>query len=537
MPITPSWLKRAADQARGAGRNLIVFVPGFRRKVADYTRFLDRLKGESGAPFGQSDFLALDYPNSWYANGDPTVISQEIETKIEEAHQERRYQEVYLVGHSLGGLLLRRAVLEGRALNRTDPTKGCWTHALRRIVLLASGNRGYVVRPLRYRLALPVCELLRLVRLARSVLRESPWINNLRLGWIEEFGPSGGPPFEIVQVRGNMDEEVGADDSMDLYCFNAREFVLNGVRHKEFCEAPGKWYGATRDAFHVPLKSLPARQLDKTTRRIVFLIHGIRDFADWQENLEYEIHRCDLHAKRSRRYTKVISVRYGYFNILQFLLPTLRRRCVRSFADLYIQELAKTPGVQEVCVAAHSNGTYAFAHALQEYGDIRVKRAYLAGSVLPRDFPWATLHRQLGEVRNDCANWDWPVGALCNGLHWWYLWRELGTGGFRGFAPCAAPAIQNNQYLEGDHGAAFQPQFHAEVAEYLINGVPCRLTQPACGRPVMITLHRLSYLLVPAALGLLGIIYWWIATAVPSPWDVFVSAGVALLLGWILLWW
>src|SRR5262249_51054457 len=156
--------------------------------------------------------------------------------------------------------------------------------------------------------------------------------------------------------------------------FNAREIVLAGVRHDDFWNLPVRnqeAYHQTRDAFSVALKAPPARSLSPATR-IIFLIHGIRDFADWQEKLAYEISKRDPRAK-------VVSVRYGYFNILQFLLSTQRRRCVRSFADLYIQELARTSNVQEVCVAAHSNGTYVLAQALRQYPDMRVKNVYLAG--------------------------------------------------------------------------------------------------------------------------------------------------------------
>src|SRR5262249_39237351 len=142
---------------------------------------------------------------------------------------------------------------------------------------------------------------------------------------------------------------------------------------------------------------------------LVFLVHGIRTFADWQENLSYEISQVDPGAR-------IVSVRYGYFSLLQFLLSSQRRRCVASCADVYIQECAKTVIHDKIIVAAHSNGTYAFAHAMREFPDMIVHRAYLAGSVLPRRFRWNDLEGRLGEIRNDLANWDWPVGCLCNGL-------------------------------------------------------------------------------------------------------------------------
>ena len=190
------------------------------------------------------------------------------------------------------------------------------------------------------------------------------------------------------------------------------------------------------------------------------------------------------------------------------MLSTQRAWCIRSFADFYIQECAKTDIRDKIIVAAHSNGTYAFAHAMQKFPDIRVDRAYLAGSVLPRRFRWNDLARQIGEIRNDRANWDWPVGCLCNGLRFLpWLWGMIGTGGFLGFIPPPARAsggrtvpIQDNSYLDGDHGAAFQPRYHEDLANYLITGSPAKLKSRAELKRSMRFLHAISYLIVPFAL-------------------------------------
>jgi hypothetical protein len=326
-------------------------------------------------------------------------------------------------------------------------------------------------------------------------------MNNLRLGWVWEFQRS--PPVDIIQVRGDVDEHVAADDSRDLYRFGAYETVVPGLRHMDFMHLPqgnSQAYKTVFEAFCAPYSAPATTQQPVKATNLVFLVHGIRDFADWHENLSYELKNVDPDAR-------IVSVRYGYFSLLQFLLSSQRQWCVRSFADFYIQECAKTEVEKKIIVAAHSNGTYAFAHALRAFPDIRSDRVYLAGSVLPRRFRWNELEAQVTEIRNDCANWDWPVGCLCNGLRFLpWLWGKIGTGGFLGFIPPPARAtrsnavlIYQNQYLEGDHGAAFQPQYHRDLANYLINGSPLGLTSRAKLKPAMAVLHVLSYLIVPFA--------------------------------------
>ena len=138
------WTKPAREC--GGGRNLIVFVPGFRSAPAAYANLLDSLKDECVEPFKNADFLMITYRSHLTSNADPTEIARKLSDMIQSAIDGNRYSQVYLLGHSLGGLLLRRAVVEGRnsaAQGRLIPPETNWTYKIARVILLASGNRGF----------------------------------------------------------------------------------------------------------------------------------------------------------------------------------------------------------------------------------------------------------------------------------------------------------------------------------------------------------------------------------------------------------
>jgi alpha-beta hydrolase superfamily lysophospholipase len=131
---------------------------------------------------------------------------------------------ILLVGHSIGGLLVRAAYLMAAgALGIKHPTYG-WYKRVRRIVLLASMDRG--VRPdgsLRARLGAPLIQMLSLVKkpLVYHLFKGSVFITHLRISWIRYFRPLSDPP-EVAQIIGTRDDEVSVED-----CLSAcKEYIL-----------------------------------------------------------------------------------------------------------------------------------------------------------------------------------------------------------------------------------------------------------------------------------------------------------------------
>jgi hypothetical protein len=100
--------------------------------------------------------------------------------------------------------------------------------------------------------------------------------------------------------------------------------------------------------------------------------------------------------------------------------------------------------------------------ALVRYKTLKIRNAYLAGSVLPQRFPWrAYVPRQVELVRNVVASRDWVVGIfprLIEQIAEWFdiervngFW-DVGAAGFRGFSDLANGSVRNIKFAPGSHG-------------------------------------------------------------------------------------
>jgi pimeloyl-ACP methyl ester carboxylesterase len=500
-------------------RTLLVFVPGFRLKPLAFQGLLTNLMQEE---FLQGcDLLPFEYNNHRLSNADPEDISIQLTQTIEDRHRERGYQSVYLLGHSIGALLIRRTILIGYESDFT------WIRRIRRLVILAGTNRGYVP-------ALPTDKMGALVisffglpisRLIMSCLRGAPWVTALRMEWLRRFNPEASakqPP--TVQFYGTLDRVVALDDASEINRFDNACFIqLEAVTHEGFAAIRDKAHTHYQRIRNALVHELPATVKPRTEKRdhLVFLIHGICDFAEWQDALEYEIESLEKNIV-------VIPVQYGYFTILQFLIPHQQRRAIRVFVDKYVQEVSKSPQAT-IAVAAHSNGTLVFERAVRENRFLKVDRAYLAGSILPSKIQWdqPPYCDQVKQIRNITATRDWPVGILVNSLRW--IYRSFGTAGFHGFKN-----KKLNYSLEGAHDVALQPHHRGEVAKYLV-GNDTEVKQELKPSPVMSFFSRTSLVWLALILTVIGHIYYLIAaSALPSGLMVFLSACFTLFLFWLL---
>jgi hypothetical protein len=145
-----------------------------------------------------------------------------------------------------------------------------------------------------------------------------------------------------------------------------------------------------------------------------------------------------------------------------FLLRPDRQQKVRWFMDQYTDALATYPDAHTFDFIGHSNGTYLLGAALVRYKTLKIRNAYLAGSVLPQRFPWKTyVPRQVETVRNVVASRDWVVGIfprLIEQLAEWFditrvngFW-DVGAAGFRGFSDLANGSVRNIKFAPGAHG-------------------------------------------------------------------------------------
>lgn len=157
-----------------------------------------------------------------------------------------------------------------------------------------------------------------------------------------------------------------------------------------------------------------------TVREVLLLVHGIRTQAHWFETVN--------RVMTAQVPCRVIPIRYGYFDIVRFLLPFGTRRWpIQKLKDELHKTKTKYPN-GKISVIAHSFGTYALMHAIRD-PSIELSRVILCGSIVPEDFNieryfYATENTG---VLNDCGVRDlWPVLAKC--FAWGY--GASGTFGF-----------------------------------------------------------------------------------------------------------
>jgi pimeloyl-ACP methyl ester carboxylesterase len=198
---------------------------------------------------------------------------------------------------------------------------------------------------------------------------------------------------------------------------------------------------------------------------IVLLVHGIRTSASWAEMVQEELQRDTSLI--------VIPIRYGFFDLLEFLLPgpTRTRPINRVLREL--RTLRSEHPSSRISVIAHSFGTYAITQILRSHPDVTLFRLALCGGIVPASFRWDLVRPRVSESPiNDCGLRDiWPL--LASAVTWGY-----GPSGVAGFGS----VLVVDRFHELAHSGFFKPAFASTYWKpYFTDGVVVRPQQ---------TLHR-----------------------------------------------
>jgi pimeloyl-ACP methyl ester carboxylesterase len=473
-------------------KKLVVFVSGFNGLEQEWAPLRDRLTGED--LLVGSDTLIFTH----YGFGDigkifkksVREVSRILKTKIEEKCIYvglETYDEIICISHSMGGLLIREAYLLSAGAYSGEPkSKVAWTDKVTRFVLLASPNEGWEPKN---PLGLVVVNMLSAmgVPLLNELIHGSAFITNLRISWIRYIASLDGQEPVVVQVLGLDDQIVRKEDSHDIKQFpNGIQLDVSDTNHTNIYRPCGKddksieqWEKRYKVLSWATLRcnprstEIPAdipniKEIDIGSKSratdVIFIIHGIRDSnSGWASELEYEIEKITNGA------VTVVRPTYGYFSALDFLVLQLRRKNVRWFQDQYTEQLASNPKA-EFYFIGHSNGTYILGEGLKRVPEMRFKRIYLAGSVLPCEYPWQPRFdlKQVEELRNDRSSQDWPVGILCSGLRGFGM-KDLGTGGFDGFR-FDNSHIEEVFYYDGGHGKPLDKGNQNSILAFILEG-------------------------------------------------------------------
>ena len=225
------------------------------------------------------------------------------------------------------------------------------------------------------------------------------------------------------------------------------------------------------------------------TTAIVVLLHGIRDRAEWQNDVRPILESIEgIECRRCQ---------YGRFDILRFLFPGPWRyrpakQVARFLAKARDQTFTRPAVGQEipVSVIAHSFGTFTLFQALQRDDCLPVHDIILCGSVLSRDADFESLKTAgmiTGNIMNDHSYRDvWPTVA--ESVTWGY--SASGTYGF------SSPAVENRAHAI-KHGEFLRPHFAETYWKPLLEH-PARMTpSPLGSQPNVRVPHWFDLFLIP----------------------------------------
>lgn len=471
------------------------------------------------------DFFYPTLDTSMMSFADPCDITLSVMRQIDEIWQtsDGAYSGIYLVGHSMGALLARKVYVCACGETPEAPfepqfngqSPRIWAKRVKRIVLLAAINRGWRLSPhlsisnfLRWGAGVLIGNTIMALTLGRytplvfHIHYGAPFLTNLRLQWMamrRSFKARSCDPVITIQLLGSTDDLVSPEDNIDLVAgddFYYLDVPMSG--HVNVVETDGSEAGQKRsrvislaltgtpdslkeESILPTDQDLPKAESDVTD--VVFVIHGIRDQGYWTQKIARRVVAMarqrnklidrqkapDTATTEKKQIIKTETSSYGYFAMLPFLLPHIRRKRVEWLMDRYAENKALYPDAQFSYVG-HSHGTYMLAKALDDYACLRFKHIAFAGSVVSTRYDWSTLisRGRVKSVVNFVASADWVVAVFPRTFQMLEL-QDLGSAGHDGFQQENA-ALFKSEYVKGGHGAALREENWDVIATFILDG-------------------------------------------------------------------
>ena len=319
-------------------------------------------------------------------------------------------------------------------------------------------------------------------KLLLATRRGAPFIADLRVQWIriarQDHGSSQAKLPTTIHLLGDIDDIVSREDSQDLAAAkDARFITLLNTDHQDIVTDLETNVSLPNVQImnalclreeELELSFDKVQEEDLNIKRIIYILHGIRDYGTWAERLRSVLEK-ELEGQGLNE-VAVTPPKYGYFPMAPFILYWDRQRNVRKFMDEYTENIARYPNAEDFDFIGHSNGTYILASALQRYPTLKVRNVLFAGSVVPKGYRWRELvdAGRVSKVRNVVATGDWVVAIfprffeqIAESLHIDSVNKgilDIGSAGFRGFDDSAkvdrARSICDTKFVSGMHSAA-----------------------------------------------------------------------------------
>lgn len=181
--------------------------------------------------------------------------------------------------------------------------------------------------------------------------------------------------------------------------------------------------------------------IDDAPETVFVLLHGIRTGGAWQDRLAQML--------RVEHQVTAFPVKYGIFNVMKFLIPSLRKSAYR-LAERHLLNVREIHPNARIVLVAHSFGTHIVAHLLTEKRCL-IDRLLLCGSVIDQKFDWKTAFPPANRfnVINDVGTKDMlPVVAHATSF-------GCGASGFLGFGnPCVTDRfhpLSHSEFFSDSH--------------------------------------------------------------------------------------
>lgn len=176
---------------------------------------------------------------------------------------------------------------------------------------------------------------------------------------------------------------------------------------------------------------------------IVLLVHGIRDYALWQQTVRAALEEAGLHVEATS---------YGRFSLIEFIVPIpfFRRRAISAIWN-QIRVVRQNNPTARISVVAHSFGTFVIANIMLKEFDARFHKVIFCGSVVPRSFPFERIQNRFEPpILNEVGTRDiWP--AIAESITFGY--GSAGTFGF------LRPLARDRWHNGARHGYFLRPEF------------------------------------------------------------------------------
>jgi pimeloyl-ACP methyl ester carboxylesterase len=331
---------------RGTSQQLVVLIHGY----TGSSKKMGSIRDTIAITLPNADILAPDYPAGLLSNADPIDITETLLDIVDQAVEFRgdSYQEIIMIGHSLGALILRK--MYSFAMGQTDDNTihlsalpRTWVGKISRLILLAGSNRGWDLsqRPKhmpwhRYITAYifsKITKLFQLASLIHSIQRGSPFVSNLRIQWIRLVHNNSHLLPLTVQLLGTLDDVVSLDDDIDIKgTISFRYLQVPNTGHLSILDFSGEWGERRQKIFRKALTQDPEElhsdfveplRPDNDVEHVIFVMHGIRDQGFWTEEIRHQIRQIE---RQEHHRIEVINSGYGYFPMLLFLFLWERQK-------------------------------------------------------------------------------------------------------------------------------------------------------------------------------------------------------------------